>query len=451
MPGAAFPQAGSGPRSGWRTGIRSLENRQFRWIFGSNLAFFFAMNGQFVVRSILAFRLTDSAFALGLVNLAVAVPMLIISPFGGVIADRMERKRLIMTGQAMLLTNEVVICFLLLTGWLQFWHLLCAVSVMGCIFPFIMPARQAIVANVVGREGLANAMALQMGSMNMARVAGPVTAGFVVAVVGLDWMYLVAVTLYLIGLLSMSQIDRCPPDRQAKPRSVLGDLADGLRYVNGDGSVRVLLLFALVPILLAMPFQALLVVFSEDVWHVGDAGLGVLQACAGLGGIIGSFLVAWKGETPRKLRLLMASALGFGGTLFLFALSPWFLLALPLVLVSDIFASTFNTVNNTVIQVLIPDEVRGRVMSLLMMTFGLTPLGTLPVSAAAEAWGAPVAVAGASLTTVVVSILFFFGSKALRGIDAVHSAALLEGVRTSTVEPAGVTPAVAEPVPAVGS
>ena len=138
-------------------------------------------------------------------------------------------------------------------------------------------------------------------------------------------------------------------------------------------------------------------------------------------GIFGSIYVAWKGHTPRKLRLMMISLLAFGGTLFLFALSPWFLLALPLVLISDVFASIFNTVNNTAIQVLIPDAVRGRVMSLMMMTFGLTPLGTVPVSAAAQAWGAPVAVAGASLLTIVFSILIFVLSKALRGID--HTAA----------------------------
>lgn len=438
------------PQTGWRYGIRSLENRQFKWIFGSNLAFFFAMNGQFVVRSILAFRLTDSAFALGLVNLAVSLPMLIISPFGGVVADRVERKRLIMVGQALLLTNEVVICALLLSGALQFWHLLCAVSVMGCIFPFIMPARQAIVANVVGREGLSNAMALQMGAMNMARVAGPVTAGFVVAVVGLNWMYLVAVALYLIGLLSISRIDRCPPEREKDAAGVLSDLAEGLKYVRGDAPVRVMLLFSLVPILLAMPFQALLVVFTDDVWKVGDGGLGVLQACAGLGGIIGSVLVAWRGETPRKLRMLMASVLGFGGTLFLFALSPWFFVALPLVLISDIFASTFNTVNNTIIQVLIPDAVRGRVNSLLMMTFGLTPLGTLPVSAAAQAWGAPAAVAGASLITIVVSVLFYFGSAPLRTIDEVHKRAMLEGTRNEPVVVGGAPVGVAEPAAAGG-
>ena len=425
---------------------------QFRWILASNMAFFFAMNGQFVVRSILAYNLTNSALALGMVNLAVAVPMLIISPFGGVVADRFERRGLILVGQAILLLNELAVFVLLVTEHLAFWHLLVAAFTMGCIFPFIMPARQAIVANIVGRQGLGNAMAMQLGGMNAARVVGPVTAGFVVAVAGVKWMYLVAVVLYGIALVAMSRIDRSPPERDTAPKSVLGDLWEGVQYVKNDPPVRALLLFSLIPILLAMPFQSLLVVFTDDVWHTGDFGLGVLQAAAGLGGVLGSIYVAWRGAGGSRLRMMMVSVLAFGGCLFLFALSPWFLAAIPLVLLSDVFASTFNTVNNTAIQVLIPDAVRGRVMSLMMMTFGLTPLGTVPVAAAAQAWGAPVAVAGASAVTVVFSIAFFLLSGALRNIDATNAAALsadwVDG-RPAALEPVdGVAAVEALPVSA---
>ena len=428
------PPDGGGP-------FASLRHRQFRWVYASNTAFFFAMNGQFVVRSYLAFKLTDSAFSLGLVNLAVSLPMLIISPFGGVIADRVEKKRLIMIGQALLLANEIGVLLLLLTNQLEFWHLLCAMFLMGCLFPFIMPARQSIVVNIVGRQGLANAMALQMGGMNAARVVGPVTAGLVIAAFGLNWMYVVAVGLYLAALLAMSRVDRAYPTQGQQKKSVMGDLLDGFRYVRDDPPVRVLLLLSLIPIMLAMPFQALLVVFAEDVWGVGTTGLGVLQAAAGIGGILGSIFVAWKGATPRKLRLMMASLLAFGGTLFLFALSPWFLLALPLVLIADIFASIFNTVNNTAIQLLIPDAVRGRVMSLMMMTFGLTPLGTVPVSAAAEAWGAPAAVAGASALTIVFAVLIYLLSGALRSIDQTASRSLDEPDEIVRLEPKPVAAA----------
>ncbi len=404
------------------------------------------MNGQFLVRSYLAFKLTDSAFALGLVNLAVSIPMLLISPFGGVVSDRVEKKKLIMAGQAMLVLNEIVVFALLFTGRLAFWHLCSAAFVMGCIFPFIMPARQSIVANIVGRQGLGNAMAVQLGGMNAARVVAPVTAGFIIAFAGVNWMYAIAVVLYGLALTAMSRIDEAPPSPGMAKKSVFGDLIDGLKYARDDHPVRALLLLSMVPILLAMPFQALLVVFSDDVWKVGETGLGLLQGFAGFGGILGSVFVAMHGESPRKLRMMMASLIAFGSTLVLFALSPWFLLALPLVLLSDVFASIFNTLNNTAIQVLVPDAVRGRVMSLMMMTFGLTPLGTLPVSAAAQAWGAPAAVAGAAGVMVLISIAFYFLSASFRNIDAITAAALSEP-RLELLEPSETAEPLTLPEP----
>lgn len=415
----------------------SLHHQQFRWLFASNIAFFFAMNGQFVVRSVLAYRLTGSEFALGLINLAVALPMLIVSPFGGVIADRVEKRRLIMAGQAVLVAAELSVFVLLVLGRLEFWHLLAVVFVMGCTFPFIMPARQAIVATIVGRQGMANAMALQMGGMNAARVVGPVLAGLIIATAGVRWVYALAVVLYALAFFSMAHVSRAPAADGARSRPVFAELAGGIRYVAGTPPVRALLVLSIIPILLAMPFQALLVVFADDVWRVGAGGLGVLQAAAGLGGIAGSFWIAFVGETPRKLRLMMSTLLAFAGTLLLFALSPWFLLALPLVFFADVFASAFTTTVNTVIQLLIPDEVRGRVMSLMMMTFGLTPLGTVPVSALAEAFGAPAAVAIASAVTLGLSLGVLAASRALRAIDATAAAALAEEARAVTMPGAG--------------
>lgn len=411
----------------------SLKHQQFRWLYASNIAFFFAMNGQFLVRSILAYELTGSELALGAINLMVAIPMLVVSPFGGVIADRVEKRKLILIGQGLLLCNELVVLALLLTNQLQFWHLLVVVFFMGCLFPFIMPARQAIVANIVGRQGMGNAMALQMGGMNAARVVGPVLAGTIVALTNVKWVYVMAVVLYGAALLSMSRVSKSPPAEGAGSRPVLTDLVAGMKYVAGDAPVRTLMILSIIPMLLAMPFQSLLVVFAEETWDVGEGGLGVLQAAAGIGGIMGSFYVAWAGETDRKLRLMMASLLAFAGTLFLFAISPWFLLALPLVLIADIFANVFNTTNGTIIQMLIPDEVRGRVMSLMMMTFGLTPLGTVPVSALAEAFGAPTAVAIASIATAVLALTILFASRALRGIDATTKAALAAEAASPTV------------------
>ncbi len=407
-----------------RSPFASLENSQFRWLYVSNLAFFFAMMGQFVTRSWLAFEITDSALALGMVNFAVAIPMLIIAPFGGVIADRVERRNLIMAGQCVLIVNEAIVLVLLIAGVLAFWHLLAVAFVMGCVFPFIMPARQAIVVNIVGKHGLVNAMALQMGGMNAARVIAPALAGFLIWAVGIDWTYVVAIVFYLIALVSMTRVDRFWPEKVAIPKSMFGDIADGFRYVRGEASVRTLLIFGLVPVLLAMPFQSLLAVFAEDVWDVGSLGLGMLNAAAGLGGLIGSAYVAVFGDTDRKLRLMMISILLFGSALFMFAVSPIFVLGLVFVLFSDLFVGIFQTLNNTIIQVIIPDHVRGRVMSLLMMSFGLTPLGTVPIAALAQAFGAPFAVACASATLIVAAILFYLLSPSLRRIDATSKEAL---------------------------
>ncbi len=175
------------------------------------MAFFFAMSGQGLVRSWLAFQLTGSELALGLMGAAVAVPMLFVAPLGGVIADRFERRNLILGGQALVVASELAILLLLLGGVLEFWHLLTAAALMGCVFPFIMPARQAIVVNIVGKAGLPNAMALSMGGMNASRVVGPVSAGFLIGALGIEGTYSIGLGLYFVGLLCMARVKRSRP------------------------------------------------------------------------------------------------------------------------------------------------------------------------------------------------------------------------------------------------
>ncbi len=438
-------------RTGWRAAISSLEDTQFRWLFASNILFFFAMQGQMIVRSIITFDLTQSPFALGLINLAVAIPMMLVSPFGGVVADRVERRQLILAGQGALIVSELTILTLLVTDLLQLWHLITAATLMGCIFPFIMPARTAIVVNIIGKRRLQNAMALQMGGMNATRILGPAAAGLAIPVVGLSGAFAVGSTLYILGFLCLFGVKRSPPPEQASEASVVGDLAEGVRYMAQNRLVLVLMLFGIVPMFLAMPFQTLLVVFTEKVWEVGTEGLGALYAFGGVGGLIGSAYLAQRSEALGRLWLMVASVLVFAGFLFLFALSPYFLAALPLVLIANVFSSIFSTLNHTAVQLLIPDRVRGRISSFMMMSFGLTPLGTLPMAAVAEQWGAPVAVALAAGAVIVVTLLFTGGSSALRSVD-VRTQEVLEAERhaerleieegqrgaSASLEPAGV-------------
>lgn len=394
-----------------------LKNKQFTWLVLSNSAFFFAMQAQNVMRAWLAFKLTDSEFALGLVMFAIAVPMFFLSPFGGVMADRKDRRNLIVMGQLTVFLLDFVVLFLLLTDQLEFWHLLLNAAIIGSAFPFIMPARNAIVVNVIGDTGLEKAIAVNMGGVNMARVLGPAIAGFLIDYVGVAYAYSLGVGLYGVGLLFMFQVSSSKPDPAKERLSAWKSIGEGVSYVKEHHLILVLLLFGLVPMFLAMPFQNLLVVFAEKVWEVGPKGFGFLSAAIGVGGIFGSVLVASFRNDYSRLKRMMISVLAFGFSLFFFSISPYFLLGLFLIFIANVFVSVFQTLNNTVIQMLIPDRVRGRITSFLMMSFSLPLLGTLPVAALAESMGAPFAVGLSSVLAIVIALLFYILSPELRRLN----------------------------------
>jgi MFS family permease len=404
--------------------LASLAVSQFRWLLTSNTTFFLGMGGQQVLRAWLVYRLTASELALGLISAAVAVPMLLVAPLGGVVADRFDRRNLVAAGQATAFLGELVMLMLLLSGRLRYWHLVSMAGIMGSVFPFIMPARQAIVANVVGRRRLTNAMALNMAAVEATRVLGPAAAGLLIGAFGVAVAYTVNVALYLSALLCLTRVHSAPPSHEGARVSLARNMREGFRYLLEHRLVLVLLLFGLTPMFLILPFQSLLVVFAEDVWQVGAQGLGLLSAAVGTGGVSGAVLVAWHSRATRRLRAMMASMVGLGVFLVVFTASPWYLLALPAIFVAGLFANFFTALNNTAIQVLIPDEVRGRVSSFLMMSFSLPLLGTLPLSAVAEVYGADRAVAGAAVLAVLIAFLFYAASAELRKMDARVAASL---------------------------
>jgi len=372
---------------------------------------------------LLAWELTDSTLALGYTSLLAAIPMVVISPFGGAIADRIDRRTLILVGQAGIAASELAIFALLATGRLAFAHLLVGSFVLGCLIPLIMPARMALVVALVGKRGLTRAMALSSGGMQTMRIVAPALAGFLVAPIGLEGAYAVGVAAYATAFLCVLRVEA--PPMPARPVATMwADVSYGLRYVREHRTVAVMLLFGILPMFLAWPFQSLLVVFADEVWHVGERGFGALQAAAGVGGVLGAWILAVRGEASERLRLMVISAVAFAAFLVLFARSPSFGLALGFVLVADVFASMFGTLNNTAIQILIPESVRGRISGFLMMSFGLAPLGTLPMTAAAERVGAPAAVTGAALLLLLAVAVFLLASPSLRGVDRTTRRAL---------------------------
>lgn len=405
-------------RGGFRSAFAPLSLREFRWLFISNMAFFMAMGGQMLVRPYIAYQLTESELALGVVTAAMATPMLLLSPFGGVLADRRERRSLIIVAQCGSFLGELVVLLLLFSGRLEYWHLVVSTFVMGCTFPISMPARNAVVVNIVGKEGLVPAMALNMGMQNMTRVLGPAMAGFLIPFIEVEGVYAINVALYLAAILAVLQVSRLRPPKGIHHAPILESLVAGFRYVVSNRIVGYLLLYGLVPMFLATPFQNLGVVFTEEVWHAGTEGLGILNAAIGIGGVVGTMIIAMRPPGAGRQRVMVGSALLFGAMLTLAAFSPWFVPALGLVFIGHACSATFSALNNTAIQILIPDEVRGRVSSLMMMSFSVPMFGTLPVSAAAEEYGAPLAVGVSSALAVIFALGFYLLSKDLRHLDA---------------------------------
>jgi len=270
----------------------------------------------------------------------------------------------------------------------------------------------------VGRRLLGKSVAIHMAGMNLTRVVGPAAAGLLIPVLGIEGVYAVNVSLYVVAILALLPLSKRPATPTATPESVLVNLREGLRYMRENPLVLQLLVFGLFPVFLAMPFQTLLVIFANDVWEVGPTGLGLLNAAAGAGAVTGSVYVATRANDAARLRLMMNSVVAFGTLLASFAFCPWFAPAAALIFFANIFVSIFGTLNNASIQLLIPDNVRGRISSFIMMSFSVSMLGVLPVSAAAEAFGAPLAVGAAAALTVIVALLFYLLSSRLRGLDA---------------------------------
>ncbi len=400
------------------SGFDVLSIPQFRWLFVGNVAFFFAMQGQMLTRTILAWDLTGLAQSLAYINLVVALPMIFASMIGGAVTDRVERRQLIIVGQCLITCNEIFILTMLLLGQLEFWHLLCTAFVAGCAFPFIMPARMAITVNVVGPDRIQSAMAASGGAMNLSRVVGPAMMGVIISEFSVIAAYVVSTILYASAVFCMFFVKRnkaVQPDGVKKP--LLADIIYGFQYVSLNKPVLVCLMFGLVPMFLAMPFQNLLVMLVEQTWQVGESGLGILMGAGGVGGVLGSIWIARRGDRSERLRLMVVTVIGFALFLAVFTQTSVFYLALLPLVLANLCASAFQTVNNATIQILVDDSVRGRMSSFMMMSFGLTPLGVFPMAVAADHIGAANAILGACVALMIITVAFVGLSRTLRTID----------------------------------
>ena len=416
-PDMAVPPEGVLPLTGWRQTFSSLSgNRDFRLLFGGNIGFFFGMNMMIILRGWLVEEKWHDASYLGYLMATVAIPMLLLSPIAGVVTDRVDRRKLLIVAQSALVLTNILVAALIITDTIQFWHLLVVSTFSGASFAFNMPGRQALVAVLVPREKLMNAMALSTATMNASRIVAPAIAGVLVAPIGIGGAYIISTIFYMFSMSMTYALPAMLPKRE-RAFTFFEDFVGGFSFIRRSPTLLGLLLFATVPMIFAMPYVTLLPVFANRVFDVGSTGFGIMQGASGVGGLIGALIIANLDSYPKKGRLLLGGALGFGGFLALFAIAPWFYLALAFLALVGFGSMVLMTVNNTSIQLIIPDEMRGRVMSVMMMTFGLMPLGAVPAGITAESYGVrPVVAVGAVLCVTAVLALFML-IPAFRSLD----------------------------------
>jgi MFS family permease len=362
-----------------------------------------------------AFGLTGSAATLGIVSLASGLPQLLLGLVGGVAADRMSRRAVLLGTQSTLACVALALAVLAISGWLQVWHLVVAGLVQGCAFAFNMPSRQALIGELVGPKLLRNAVALNNAGMNSNRVAGPSLAGILLSIpfFGVGGVFATMTALYGLVTLSLLRLPKSAdvtPTASGRRKGGWEELLDGLRYVRGSPTLVALLSMALVPVLVGMPFQTLMPVFADNVYDVGAGGLGFMMAAVGVGALFGAVGVATMSDHARPAVVQLSLGVGFGVSLVAFALSPSFPVAMVFLLVVGATSAAFQALNNTLIMGNTEPRLYGRVMSVYMLTFAAMPLGTFPASWIADHIGVRATVMGCgvilALSVLAVAVLY---------------------------------------------
>ena len=330
------------------------------------------------------YRLTHSEWLLGAVWFCSQIPVFVLGPLGGLAADRYSRHRIVVLTQTAAMIQAFALAGLTLSEWVQPWHILALATLLGVIYAFDMPGRQALLIHLAGKDDLLNAIALNSAIFNAARLLGPAVAGVLVARVGEGVCFALNGVSFLAVIGSLLAM-RLPPTANPAPASPWEHLKDGFRYAHRSRPVRTLLLLIGAASIAGMPVIVLMPFFADEIFHRGSQGLGFLMGAMGLGAIVGTLWLAGRGRTERLPRVILASSLILGATFVAFALSPSYYLALALMPVVGFSVMRQNASANTLIQTLIPDQYRGRIMAFYAMTVvGLGPVGSLAAGALAQ-------------------------------------------------------------------
>jgi MFS family permease len=398
--------------------FESLHLRDYRLLWLAQMTTSMGMWMDTLARGFLVYTLTDSPLQIGLVSAVRGAPMLIFGVVAGVAADRWGRKPQLIISQVVNAILNIILAWLVVTHNVQLWQIYVTGFLSGTVQAFQQPARQVLINDLVPPKYLMNAISLNSAAINTSRAIGPAIGGVLIQLTGVGNSYFVQAALYAFATLWTIQM-KVPESsnniirENVRTGSFFGSTKDGFAYIAKNRIILALMILGLAPIVLGMPFTSLAPVFAMGVYHGGAELQSWFVSAVGVGGLIGGLVVASMGKTQGNGKLLIGGAAMFGVALMLFGLapvlSPVFLIALPFALLAGFFNSSYSSQDQTIIQIITPANVRGRVLGVYLLNRGLMPVGSLLAGALANWIGAPYAVLvmGTSCLLVAVGVAVF--------------------------------------------
>ncbi|HJT52593.1 MAG TPA: MFS transporter [Candidatus Angelobacter sp.] len=398
----------------WPSALRALRHRNYQLFFSGQLISLIGTWMDQVAESWLVYRLTGSALLLGTVAFSSQIPVFLLAPIGGAVADRCNRRTILVVTQSSMMVLAFILAGLTLTHLITVWELMVLAALLGVVNAFDIPARQAFLVDMVSRDDLVNAIALNSSMFNGARVVGPAVAGIVVAAIGEGWCFFanaVSFIAVITGLLMMT-MER---PRLSIEGSPLQNIIEGFQFVIHNGPIHTLMILLGLVSFTAMPYAVLMPIFAEDILHGGATALGVLMGCSGLGALGGAIALAMKKSLQGLGRWVAVACTCFGVALIAFSFSRVMWLSALLLIPAGFFVMVQMASSNTLIQSMVPDQLRGRVMAVYSMMFmGMAPFGALVAGSVAHKIGAPWTVAMGGIIGAIGGVIFGWRWPALR-------------------------------------
>lgn len=398
--------------------LRAFRHRNYRVYWFGFLASIIGWQVQYVALGWLVLERTGSPLNLGFVSGSQAAATIGFSLLGGVIADRVDRRRLLVITQIGAMGCSLTLATLVLTDAVQMWHILTVAFIFGSFQAFDQPTRSALLPHLISRDDMMNAVALTSAVWQSSRIIGPTVAGIVIALVGVAaCFYMTAAGFFLmvVAVISLKlSITPAPPSG----KSMLADLTEGLGYIRQRSLFMALIGMSFFNAVFGLSYVVLMPVFARDVYGLGPQGLGLLLSASGIGALVGTMIVASLGDFPRKGLLIVGGAVVFGTLLITFSMSPFYQLSMAILVLSGVSTSLYMTSTNTLLQLRLDDQYRGRVMGVYGLTWSLMPLGGVQAGAIASVWSAPTAVAIGGTAVILCAIFVGLTQRDLRALPA---------------------------------